>query len=494
MPINTLTWGFSPLPNRNALQLFKAVERLVHECDLDLKCCILNAGEKPERDDEKTIFIDERDLYSLEGILKHRDKLIKYNDSVEFNPVVYDKVYEKLYWFVDCYARTDRDIQQSTGRHYQRRSVHSYLHSFNLLYHFFYGIFVKEQIQLVLLPGIPSPMGPGLIIYGIAKALNVKTVMHSATHYIPDRMFCIDNADDYGNFSSMPTPDEKRIEEVKLEKKFFLDHQYKQLLDKNSVNKLGIKERKKGISFWRAIRPIRQTISRPWQLFLKPHQIFEDIAYIYLRYRRHSKYRANLAELIGPVDYKAKYVYFPLHFQPESSTSVFGGIFCDQALALELLSKKIPRDWVIYVKENPIQTEFMRDETFFARLKLIGNLRMTPQDEDTFKLMAHSQFVATITGSAGWEAIRGGKPALVFGKPWYQNFEGVFKWHNNIDALEIAHYQIEHEKLESDYNKLVQAMPSGIVYLSHLDMVENFDVDKNTENIVKLVVKMLAKN
>jgi hypothetical protein len=193
----------------------------------------------------------------------------------------------------------------------------------------------------------------------------------------------------------------------------------------------------------------------------------------------------------SPVDYNKKYIYFPLHLQPELTTSAFGGVFCDQLLALELLSKKLPPDWLIYIKENPKQSEQMRSEAFFVRLKLMTNLRMTPLEENTFKLMEHSQFVATITGTAGWEAICGGKPALVFGKAWYQNFEGVFKWHNDIDLNEIANYQVDHEKLERNYNHLVSKMASGTIDGDYACAVDNYDEDKNIQGIVKFLTTLI---
>ena len=195
--------------------------------------------------------------------------------------------------------------------------------------------------------------------------------------------------------------------------------------------------------------------------------------------------------MIGPVDYSKKYVYFPLHLQPEATTAFYGGVFCDQALALELLSKKLPEDWVIYVKENPKQTEFMRDEAFFARLKQIDNLQVTPWNENTFKLIENSRFVATITGTAGWEAICGGKPALVFGKAWYQNFEGAFKWHNDLDLREIANYRIDHTKLESDYNHLVSRMATGIIDPEYICEVPDYDEGKNIQSIVELLTRLI---
>lgn len=197
--------------------------------------------------------------------------------------------------------------------------------------------------------------------------------------------------------------------------------------------------------------------------------------------------------MIRSVDYSRKYVYFPLHLQPELTTSALGGVFNDQVLALEILAKMIPDDWIIYAKENPKQTEFMRGHGFFERIKRIDGLRMVPLNENTFKLIEHAQFVATITGTAGWEAIRGGKPALVFGRTWYQNFEGVFKWHPHIDVADIINYSVDHSKLEKDYNALRAMCADGIIDNDYTCLIEDYDEMKNAQTLTELLTRLIRK-
>ena len=47
-----------------------------------------------------------------------------------------------------------------------------------------------------------------------------------------------------------------------------------------------------------------------------------------------------------------KYVYFPLHLQPEMTTDVLGGAYTDQLLALEVLREIVPLEIPIYVKDD----------------------------------------------------------------------------------------------------------------------------------------------
>ena len=55
-------------------------------------------------------------------------------------------------------------------------------------------------------------------------------------------------------------------------------------------------------------------------------------------------------------------------------------------------------------------------------------MRYLPIGVPTLELIAKSRAVATITGTAGWEALQMGKPVICFGYAWYRSFPGVFRW------------------------------------------------------------------
>ncbi|PIR54284.1 hypothetical protein COU75_01620 [Candidatus Peregrinibacteria bacterium CG10_big_fil_rev_8_21_14_0_10_42_8] len=127
------------------------------------------------------------------------------------------------------------------------------------------------------------------------------------------------------------------------------------------------------------------------------------------------------------LDPNHRFVYFALHFQPEMSTIPMGGGFGDQVLVAQLLSKYLPDDVLIYVKEHPRESSWLyRSEQFYQSFLDIKNVRLISRDTDSFALREHCEAVATITGSVGFEALFRSKPVLMFGHRFYQYSKGVF--------------------------------------------------------------------
>ena len=121
-----------------------------------------------------------------------------------------------------------------------------------------------------------------------------------------------------------------------------------------------------------------------------------------------------------------------------------GDMFVDQILMLETLSASLPKDWIIYVKEHPMQwvrigTEYSssRYRGYYQKIAKIKNVQLIPTTIDSYVLMDAAQATATVAGAPGWESILHGKPAIIFGNPWYAQCPGVFRVHD-VDSSRRA--------------------------------------------------------
>lgn len=161
-----------------------------------------------------------------------------------------------------------------------------------------------------------------------------------------------------------------------------------------------------------------------------------------------------------PVDLAKPFVYVALNFQPERTTSPMGGFYVHQYLMVDLLSKLVPPGWQLVVKEHPttftpsmyFRSQAARSYDFYDDMAALPNVTLASMHTASFDLIDHSQAVATVTGTVGWEAINRGKPVLIFGYPWYRGGEGVFQISSAQSCREALQaiqdgYTIDREKL-----------------------------------------------
>lgn len=451
---NTVIWGFEKEIARYAIQSLEREKWIV------IKAWF---GQK-----EKSKVVT-HNCYDIHKENSKRDTFLYCDEKI------YNEIYKHLYVFIDM---------QSRKFPLQDKSLHEYLNLFNLLLNLFYEILKKDNIELVMFANIPHE-GPEYILYLLAKAMKIKTIIVTQSLF-PDRFFYVHDVDDLGTFAGMAEY-QSLSEQIKLERIHEKDLFY--MTDTVAENKV-----RKNFSTW------KQERIAVWQKSRKKYVGLLDCfgQHLYKKIVKHhlsNSYKRRIETYFQhEVDLSAKFVYFPLHMQPEMTTSGLGGIYCDQLLAIERLSALIPEDWTIYVKENPKQTSFMRGKYFFARLKNIAKVKNVVAQFNTYDLIKNSQFVATITGTAGWEAISGGKNAVVFGRAWYNALPGVFQYSKDLQLEDIINYQIDHNDLKSQLSSLLRETAIGVVDVDYAELVSNFNIQDNNRKLEAFFKGILSNN
>jgi len=133
--------------------------------------------------------------------------------------------------------------------------------------------------------------------------------------------------------------------------------------------------------------------------------------------RRAQEYRFLCKGAGEPLNRGQKYLYYPLHINPEYSTQFLGTMWLDQITVIEALAKSIPADWLVYVKEHPATLQNrVRPVGFYEKIKRLPNVKLINTFSDMHALVSNAQMVAVITGTSGWEAVQRGVPTINFGK------------------------------------------------------------------------------
>ncbi len=140
----------------------------------------------------------------------------------------------------------------------------------------------------------------------------------------------------------------------------------------------------------------------------------------------YSRKRA-FAQIAGPpaTDGMEYCTYF-LHVEPEYSVEGLAFGFRNQLAVIQNIAGMLPGHMRLYVKEHRPMLG-LRTRDFFEALAAIPNVLLLRDDVTAHELIRGSRIVFTLTGTPALEAQLYGVPAVVFGRVYFQSFQGVFR-------------------------------------------------------------------
>ena len=323
----------------------------------------------------------------------------------------------------------------------------------------------KYEIDIIISPSIPHRVFD-YILYIAAKLKNIEFIMFQMTPFF-DSSFIIDDIDTTTKYlkDTIQKQDKLfhiredikiRIEQVTREYSGaipdYMKAQSQMLKNNNVLNKLA--------------KRIRTLVSKPNILFEKnttyhvsqdsmPYEDKEPKYRFLLKKYKNKIFLKNLQDSYNSIvtnDYKNKYVFVALHYQPEETSTPTGGSFTEQELIINLLDSFLDKDIDIVVKEH--KTQFHpnyegatgRSSSFYKNiLKNSNRVKFVSVESDPFKLIDNAIATVTISGTIGWESVIRGTPTLVFGRAWYEDMIGVYKI-KSIEDLRKNWLSIQEDK------------------------------------------------
>jgi len=353
-------------------------------------------------------------------------------DEFGFDPPSEDLL-KKLY-------ETESHIPTILRNKFETKSDLEKKHLYHKYVQYWHGALLKYKPDLIIFALWPHA-GYDFVLYSIAKLLNIKTIMFEIVR-IGDRLILI-NDFTVGSQLLKKELDENlklkrnyKIEELSPDIRDFYKEQTSLVADNTPGD---LKEMVSSVSGINKFKIKVKMVARS----MADLTFFKKVFFFIVK-----KFKSNLkkeyTQLQTQPDFNKKYIYVALHYQPECSTNPLGGPFVDQILMVQILAASVPADWVIYVKEHPWQWKprgtvyySYRYENYYRELAGIPKVKLVPLKTDTFALINNAQAVATVTGTAGWEAVLRSKPALSFGHGWYRDCPGIFRVNSVESCKEI---------------------------------------------------------
>ena len=199
---------------------------------------------------------------------------------------------------------------------------------------------------------------------------------------------------------------------------------------------------------------------------------------------------------------KIKYIFFPLHFQPERSTLPEGGNFDKQYLAIRLLSKEIDNDTKIIVKDHPkqyysdLRNDFYRDEFYLKKIDKIKNVIVVSRNHDYQSLLDNAKITVSVSGSVTWQGLLKGIPGITFSDTWLSKCKSVSTVfdHQNLKSNIKELLSKDKDKVFQDIIEFIETNQKyfldTVVYSRHLRFF-NFDETYPLKNLTKHLLQRL---
>ncbi|EQB04745.1 capsular polysaccharide export protein, LipB/KpsS family [Sphingobium baderi] len=121
-----------------------------------------------------------------------------------------------------------------------------------------------------------------------------------------------------------------------------------------------------------------------------------------------------------------RFLLYPMHFHPESSTSILAGTYLDEYEVIRNIAFSLPEGMRLYVKDH-ISAWAYPTRDFYRRIRRLPNVRLLGPNEPTKQLIKQSEGVITLTSTVGYEALILKKQVFLFGTVFYSFHRGVTK-------------------------------------------------------------------
>jgi hypothetical protein len=189
-----------------------------------------------------------------------------------------------------------------------------------------------------------------------------------------------------------------------------------------------------------------------------------------------------------------QYFLYPLHFHPESSTSVQSSEFLNEYELIKNIAFNLPINTHLYVKDHPSAYAYP-NLSFYKSISKLPNVRLLSPFEDTKFLIKNSIGVITQTSTIGYEALLLNKYVFLFGNVFYQYHKNIVEIDNPKNLFELLSKAIKIPIVPDFlYNRNFVAS----YYINTYPGIINYDLDTHqlahlVEQIVPVINTEIAK-
>lgn len=402
--------------------------------------------------------------------------------------------FEKLFYYPECYVNKSKvnieNIKSLEKKYnlnlwldiFSERSFYKYWTDFykfskneilsiienSLL--FFIEILEKYKPELILMQH-PGENISNLLLYRLAKNQGIKILFPNPT-YIHNKIVISDNIE---NNEILDEYNKLIINYKNNEKRFDADYIKKSNLSE-TVN-VQSNYNSGTTNFSQKLNHYIKRVSNDSELIYKNFgktklKMTEYKIKNYFRVKNRSKFLdKNSIKRIND----GKFFYFPLQSEPESKILTSSPFYSNQIQLIENIAKALPIDYVLYVKEHPIQKmKNWREIEDYKNIMKIPNVKLVNPYLNAQELIIKSSGIISISGATGFEALFYKKPVIIFADEFYEKISSVKKIKNYAELHEAIKAMLCKNKIQDkELNALMESLQNVSISAPYFSMIKD---------------------
>lgn len=378
---------------------------------------------------------------------------------------------------------------------------------------YWYSLFKHIKPDAVVFSNVPH-LAYQYPMYLVAKTLNIKTMIFNVTpfagwYYVTEKILSTDQKSNLFELSQDISSIKQNFAAYAVEpyenKAYTVPYYIKGQIAHDEKNKQLIVAKKilekasRRLSQIKASSEKQKSVRYNYFDFTGETGIAFKLSHFIIKERFKKRLQKTYSKSVtksNQIDEIDKYIYVPLHYQPEATTAPNGGLYSDQIYMIEKLRAKLPKNVAIVVKEHYSQfTDALqgfrgRYLGYWDELLKVENLYLAPMDYDQKSLIIDSLAVATVTGTAGWEAIQYGKYSIIFGDSWYSSHLNAIRF-KDLDTTVLNN--IVEKVIPPDHTDQFLDVFCKSLIKSDLHNTSNGNITRSTNNVVDSIICFLNR-
>ena len=237
------------------------------------------------------------------------------------------------------------------------------------------------------------------------------------------------------------------------------------------------------ISFWKKLKIVFNWMTKTYDEDYKKIYLHNGINQISairvglsLLIKNQLRQRFIDKNLVKKIPKNEKFLYFPLHVQPERSIDIDAPFYNNQQEVIFSIAKSLPIGFKLYVKEHYFMTRRnWRETSFYKEIMELPNVVLLHPSVNPGDLLKNCSLVITITGTAGLESAFYGKPSIIFADTIYSKLPSVYHLKNIEELPMVIRTSLTKKIEEKDINDYVNFI-----------FKNSFEIEGHSEHIAQL--------